>query len=946
MAPVATPAQDTVTPNVVSILKASLHEQSPSTTSTLVDVLSYSTALYPSHELSFITSSSHDSSMRTKTFSAFNQSVRNLARALVELNKPAGSVILVYLTEHEDNMDAIWACLLAGYVPCLQPALSAQQAHKEAHISHITNVTQSAVWITNGNWCRLRIAAEGYTVSTDWCARTLQPDDEAILFLTSGSTGFSKVVVHTHRTIIAACFSKGGYHDLTSQSKFLNWVGFDHVAGSIENHITPLLYGASQLHVHASVILSEPPRFFQLIEANSITLTFAPNSLLATLARDLEKRRDLFGTFNLSTLTRINSGGEAVVAKNALEFLSVFKKLTNDPVKWSFVLSPGFGMTETCAGCIHNLPDFSISEPKFEFLEVGGPHPACNMRIVSPEDGVTLRPDGESGELQIRGPMVFPRYHNNPEATESSFVEGGWFRTGDIGIIEYGSLRLCGRIKDTIIVHGVSYGIPELEAHLQIADGVTHTFLAVAPYRTPDQQTEGFVVFYSPAFDLYGKDVSARLSATHSALRDISVNMITLPPQHIIPIPFDQMEKTTLGKLSRARLLDRFQQGEFTKHLARAEELLRAARGSAIVAPSTETERTLARIYAFIFNMDPADISATDDFFELGGNSIDVIRLKRESESAFNIDDISTIKILKHPVLSNLANFIEAIKSDSVAVEEYDPVIPLNLTGDKTPLFMVHPGVGEVLIFVNLAKYFRDERPFYAFRARGFEPGHPFFTSMDEMVSSYAAALKRTQPHGPYAIAGYSFGGVVAFEVAKRLEAMGDEVKFMGIIDIGPHIAHRMQDSDWTRAMLSLSYFLGLLHNFQDTHDLVPTLRPLSRKEQLDWLWNTSPPERLVELQLTRDKLDHWVEINRSLTDCGKDYYPTGSVGAVDLFYTLPLHGSREDWFREEFEPWKDFSRAAPTHTHVPEQHYTLMNLVNVPKFQRIFRSRIAARGI
>ena len=80
--------------------------------------------------------------------------------------------------------------------------------------------------------------------------------------------------------------------------------------------------------------------------------------------------------------------------------------------------------------------------------------------------------------------------------------------------------------------------------------------------------------------------------------------------------------------------------------------------------------------------------------------------------------------------------------------------MPLQLTGDKTPIFMVHPGVGEVLIFVNLAKYFQNECPFYALRARGFEPNHIFFTFMDKMVSTYAAAVKRTQPNGPYGIAG------------------------------------------------------------------------------------------------------------------------------------------------------------------------------------------------
>ncbi|KAG2136548.1 atromentin synthetase [Suillus bovinus] len=927
---------------------------------TLHDVITQAVNRYPSHELGFITSSAHDSSIQTKTFSAFNQYVRNLGRAMLEWGKPTGSIVVVYLTEHEDNMAAVWACLLAGYVPCLQPALSAQQAHKEGHVAHIKNLFGSATWLTNEVGAEqistisgldihllseLKASAETFDVSADWVAYEAKPDDEAILFLTSGSTGFSKAVVHTHRTILAACHAKGHSYGLTSESQVLNWVGFDHVAGSLEMHITPLLYGASQLHVHASAILADPLRLLRLIDEKSIELTFAPNFLLSKLTRDLEKRVDLFGTFDLSSIKRINSGGEAVVSKTAQAFAATMKQLSKNPSAVSFVISPGFGMTETCAGCIYEPVDVLAKEPAHEFLDLGRPIDGCEMRIVDPADGATLRHDGESGELQVRGPMVFVRYYNNAEATSSSFVEGGWYRTGDVGIIENGVMRLSGRIKDTVIVHGVSYGIPELETHLQTVEGVTHSFLAAAPYRAPGQETEGFVIFYSPTFDLEGADASTKLFATHRALRDICVKMITLPPQFVVPIPVNQMEKTTLGKLSRARLISLFKQGQLAKHITRSEELLSEARGATFVAPSSETEKALAQIYAGIFNLAESEMSASDNFFELGGTSIDVIRLKREGEAHFGLPEIPTIQILKHPVISSLASYVDSLVSKDSQTEEYDPIVPLQLTGNKTPIFFVHPGVGEVLIFVNLAKYFQNERPFYALRARGFEPGHPFFTSMDEMVSCYAAAVKRTQAKGPYAIAGYSYGGVVAFEVAKRLEAMGDEVKFVGLINIPPHIADRMHEIDWTGGMLNLSYFLGLVSK-HDANDLAPALRSMTRKEQLEVVWKLSPPERLVELQLTAEKLDHWVDIAGSLIECGKEYNPSGSVSAVDVFYAIPLRGSKSDWLNNQLKPWSGFSRGEPSYTDVPGQHYTLMDFDHVPQFQKIFRGRLEARGL
>ncbi|KAG8215821.1 Alpha/Beta hydrolase protein [Butyriboletus roseoflavus] len=123
-----------------------------------------------------------------------------------------------------------------------------------------------------------------------------------------------------------------------------------------------------------------------------------------------------------------------------------------------------------------------------------------------------------------------------------------------------------------------------------------------------------------------------------------------------------------------------------------------------------------------------------------------------------------------------------------MSTEKYDPIISVNLTSNKTPIFFVHTGVDKVLIFINLNKYFQNEQPFYAFHTLGFKPGHPFFSSIDKMVSSYIAVVKQMQPHSLYTITSYSHGGVIVFEIVKRLEAMGDEVKFTSVINIPPNI--------------------------------------------------------------------------------------------------------------------------------------------------------------
>ncbi|KAG2076604.1 hypothetical protein BDR04DRAFT_1227989 [Suillus decipiens] len=168
--------------------------------------------------------------------------------------------------------------------------------------------------------------------------------------------------------------------------------------------------------------------------------------------------------------------------------------------------------------------------------------------------------------------------------------------------------------------------------------------------------------------------------------------------------------------------------------------------------------------------------------------------------------------------------------------------------------------MGEVFIFINLTKYFHNERPFYAFRARGFDVGYPYFTSMDEMVSCYTAAVKKTQATGPYTIAGYSYSSVAAFEVAKRLEATGNE-----------------------SCMLHLSFLLGIVSK-HDADDLSSPLTPLTKQEQLDFVWKKSPAKRIVELQLTLEKLDRWNACSH-----------TNTLAALEFFYPIPFAGTKID---------------------------------------------------
>lgn len=165
---------------------------------------------------------------------------------------------------------------------------------------------------------------------------------------------------------------------------------------------------------------------------------------------------------------------------------------------------------------------------------------------------------------------------------------------------------------------------------------------------------------------------------------------------------------------------------------------------------------------------------------------------------------IAVIKLMANPTIRTLA---VALKKQEP--QDYDTTVVLQRGGSKTPLWLVHPGVGEILIFLSLVKHITD-RPVYALRARGFDR-EAYFKSIPEIVSTYHSAMKRLQPKGPYAIAGYSYGGTVAFELIKMLPNNNDQVKFLGAFDQPPHIKLRMRQGDWTDTVLTLARLFDLV---------------------------------------------------------------------------------------------------------------------------------------
>jgi thioesterase domain-containing protein/acyl-coenzyme A synthetase/AMP-(fatty) acid ligase len=757
-----------------------------------------------------------------------------------------------------------------------------------------------------------------------------RPADVTLLMLTSGSTGRSQAVSLSHENLFAALAGKTSALGMIERDVFMNWVSFDHIA-AIEGHLLPLWVGASQLQVEPRVILSNPMTFLEAVAQHRVTLTFAPNFLCGQINQALihEPPR---ASHDLSSLRHLISGGEAVVCATARAFLDALAPFGLNPE----AIVPAFGMTETCAGSVFSL-DFPEVDEGLEFASLGWPVPGLEMRIVDNDDGGV--PQGQVGELQVRGPMVTGGYYNDRQATSAAFTADGWFRTGDLGKLEDGRLTLAGRSKDSIIVNGENYFSHELESSLEQLDGVEQSWVAAFPLRPEGSNTEQVAVAFTPTGMTEGGRVpdEEQLYRLLLAIRSNVVLRWGFRPGLILPLAKSEIPKSSLGKILRSALRRRLESGELAERVRWVAELNLSQTGG-YSAPRGEAETRLAEIYGELFDLDPASVSATANFFDLGGTSIDVLRFKLMVQRRLGIADLPVGWLLQAQTIRRLAERISSQGGD----DAYHPLVALQATGKKTPLFCVHPGVGEVLVFVNLAKYFVNERPFYALRARGFGANESHFGTFEEMVDTYVRAIRGVQRHGPYAVAGYSYGGAVAFEIAKKLEAAGERVDFVGIFNLPPHIQARMNEINPTDGAVNLAVFLSLIAK-EDTPEILRGMREQgsAHGKQMQYLLGRASRSRLAELDLDLDKFSAWMDLAQSMVKLGRTYQPGGNVRSLSVFYCEPLKGTKEEWLNKQLREWDHFAREENRYIDVSGEHYTLMSPQHVQSFQATLRQEL-----
>nr|UVV38562.1 polyporic acid synthetase CorA [Terana caerulea] len=895
------------------------------------------------------------------------------AQKLLAAGLIAGTdIVITSFPDHESHLRVFWACALAGIVVCPLPALHPDPSRQVLFFKHLQTLLKGPTLIAKES-----TIAEIHTLAPDVKAlslahleklspspsaqrlvfpdRQVSPDEIVVLMLTSGSTGNSKAVALRHSNLLSSIRGKVKHHRSSPNSRFLNWIAFDHVACVSEVHLHALEVNGSQYHASSTAVLPQARNLLEWCSRYRITYTFSPNFLVAQICREVALAPFDSKTLDLSRLDAFISGGEAVPIKTAVDFADLIESFgaRRD------VLRAGFGMSETGAGSIYDTRAIvrDAGSTSDRYLSLGRCCTGTRVRITSRQTGEPCAPF-EPGQLELAGPTVFREYYNNEKANAESFTADGWFITGDSGLLDHdGNLSLVGRDKDHLNINGVKY--PSVDAENFIEDsaieGTTRAFVYVCAMRLPDRDTDSYGVFYQHSSirvedGLSDEDVKA-IAQANSKIRHACIIFCSQAPHVVLPLPRKAFSKTALGKVSRSGLATAYLQGQY----ADLEATLRSvpAEVGAPYTPANPIEEQVFGTVAEMLDFDITKLTRMSSIFDIGVTSMHLIRLKHLLQERLAIVDIPTIDMLRYPELGQLSDHLAKLASAAATPgatgnAAYSPLVCMNPHGSKPPVFLVHPGVGEVLVFVNLARALNDDRPVYALRARGFGAGETVFESFDEMVASYADAILGQWPAGPYFVAGYSFGGAVAFEIGKRLEAQRRAVAWLGVFNLPPHIQFRMVELTWLEVLINLLMFLALIpapafeQRKAALHAAFPAARtldgePANALEILDWALAHGDQARLAELQIRADELRAWTQVAYAMSCLGRSYTPGGLVrkAHMTVFCAIPLPsmGTREEFKRDRLAGWSEFRTGGVEFVDVDGEHYTMLSEEHVVSF-------------
>ncbi|WP_225828325.1 non-ribosomal peptide synthetase [Streptomyces naphthomycinicus] len=707
-----------------------------------------------------------------------------IRRAVGEDRFAPGATVAVHLERSPELVVSLLAVLKAGgaYLP-LDPATPAER------MAFMLSDAGTELVLTSGSPDGLPGGVPVLRVDVDEPAEPEAPAPEvpvapgqlAYLIYTSGSTGTPKCVMLTHRGICNRLLWMQEAHGLTADDAVLQKTPFTFDV-SVWEFFWPLMTGA-RLVVARPGGHRDPGYLTEVIRRESVTTAHFVPSMLRIFLSDPAAAR-------CGPLRRVIASGEALPPDLVRRFFEVFPPPAVE-------LHNLYGPTEASV-------DVSAWRCRPEDATGSVPigRPVANTTLDVLDDRLAPLPLGIAGELHIGGVQLAAGYRGRDELTAERFVPdprrpgGRLYRTGDLVRQRAdGAIEFIGRADGQIKLRGYRIELGEIEARL-----AAHPAVQAAAVRPAQDRLVAYVV---PAAGTEPPGAPELRAFLERSLPDYMV-----PP---VFVPLAALPVTANGKLDRAALPPP------------------AARSAAPVparSTSTALQRTVTGLWAELLGRDADTIGPDDDFFELGGHSLLAARLMAAVARRFGVR-LPLTALFEAPTV---ARFAELVSAGS----EHAPIVSLRAPLTPAPLFLLPPAGGDVMAYRRLVALLPPGREVLGVRSRALS-GEAEAESLAAMADQYADAVRERRPAGPYHLAGWSMGGALAVEVAARLEASGEPVALVALLDSA--VPGAGEPDPLLAPAVALADFLPRLDvTAEDTAALRDRLRGLPLEERLKLL--------------------------------------------------------------------------------------------------------------
>ena len=690
------------------------------------------------------------------THGELEQRTRALAAQLRAAGVGGEDLVAIAIPRSGALVVALLAVLRAGaaYLPL-------DTDHPPARIQRILDSARPRLVLAARD-CSALVAGVPVLETGDWHTQSsaplardaIAPDQLAYVIYTSGSTGEPKGAMIEHRSIVNRLEWMRQHYNFTAEDRILQKTPatFD---VSVWEFFLPFICGAS-LVVAPPGSHRDPVAIAGLIRQHDITTAhFVPSMLAAFLGEP---------TVRGLRLRRVFCSGEELGADLRDRFHTLVKAELHNL----------YGPTEAAVDV-----SWWPAGPDDGSRPVPIGFPVWNTRLYILDAQMRALPPGVAGDLYLAGVQVGRGYLGRPELTAERFVADPFvpgermYLTGDIarwrrdGAVEY-----LGRSDGQVKIRGLRIELGEIEAALMSAPGVLQCGVIVRE----DQGVKRLVAY------VVG-------SVSTDALR---AHVLSRVPDYMLPAAFvmlDALPTTSNGKLDRRALP--------------APDFIDTGASE----PATATERWLAKLYAEALNL-PSPVSASADFFSLGGDSLLAVDLMNRIRQAGRRDP-GLGALFEQPTVSALAAVIDA--DEAVTDNGLNPVIRLAL-GDESlpPLFVVHPAGGISWCYRALANSLSPARTVYGLQAPALDSALAVPADINALARDYVSRIREIHPDGPYHLAGWSVGGIVVQAMAVELRRQEQRVGVAAMFDSYPCECWRAEpEPTATEALRSLLAIAG-----------------------------------------------------------------------------------------------------------------------------------------